>query len=129
MSAIVHLGAVKKNADTAGQTGAGDATKPTRLSPSGQTGPVEGSRLLAAGLDPLESLWSGGIHPEISVGVAAAKDLVQATDSVVGRAGGLVPRLKSTVAPGPPVHAIGPEFPANNPWGVKIRNWLNGNAR
>jgi hypothetical protein len=124
MSAIVHLGAVKKNADVAGQTGSGDPTRVTRQSPPGATGVAEGARLATAGMDQVESLWSGGIHPELAVGVHAAQDLVQATDSVVGRAGGLVPRLQSTVAPGPRpvVRPIGPEF------AVKIRNWWNHNA-
>lgn len=108
MSALGYLGATQKNADVAGQTGQGltPGEKLTMATPSGNTGIAEAAHTIAAGVPDIESLWGGGVHPEMLTNlgehlVAPATGLEQATDSVEGKLGGLVPRLKSTVAPGP----------------------------
>ena len=102
MSAVGYLGAQKKNADVAGVTAKDyDSTSLSRETPPGATGVAEAGRLAAAGLHPFEELFGGGIHPETSIGTYIGDDLEEATDSVEGHFGGLVPRLKSTVSPGP----------------------------
>lgn len=52
-------------------------------------------------LSPLESFMSGGIHPEMYVGIGPSTSTVVPTDSTTGILGGLTPKLGSTVAPGP----------------------------
>jgi hypothetical protein len=98
MSAIVFQGARHASADTAGVT-------QTDLSNPGLAFGIDAAdaarRALAGALSPLESWMGGGIHPEAAIAPAASTDLAYATDSVVGRFGGHVPRPGSTVAPGP----------------------------
>lgn len=101
MSAVGYMGATHKNASVAGQTGDG-AQKAHELVAAQP----------AVTFEPrLTSLWSGGDHPETLVSDVIARpitDLTVATDSVRGKLGGLGPRIRSTVAPGPTTaHPVG----------------------
>lgn len=95
-----HLIAANKiNTETAGQT------NPAALDPNpgtyGTKAPVPSEILpgLIHGLSPLQSIVSGGSHPEALPPVPIHVGLTKATDSVKGKLGGLVPQ--GLLQPGP----------------------------
>jgi hypothetical protein len=108
MPAVHIIGAVQQQADKAGQTSTGFATR-------------TGTRTTRAGLVPhdtvvaithqasgdLASLLAGGFHPENIVPANVSTELSKATDSVRGRLGGMRAQTGSVVQPGPAGRAAG----------------------
>ena len=108
MPAVHIIGAAQQQANKAGQTGTGFATR--TATPTTRTGIVPRDTLTSlvhqAGGD-LTSLLAGGSHPESPVPTSVTTELSKATDSVNGRLGGMKARTGSVVQPGPAGRAAG----------------------
>lgn len=95
MPAVHILAANKINADTAGKT---HAPVPREETP-GAVVPATFAEIFHGEMN-FGSMLSGGTHPEhVPAVVNTATET--ATDSVKGRLGGLIPKARGVVAPGP----------------------------
>jgi hypothetical protein len=99
MASVIIQGARRTNADIAGHTYVPDLEGHTPGAPAIES-PTELAGRLPGVLDGF-SFISGGTHPENIVPDIHSTAETVATDSKVGRLGGLVPRSTGTVAPGP----------------------------
>ena len=101
MGALNILAADTQNASVAGQTqSAADVAASTHTSPSSEAVGYAAPVTLNPGFS-FDSIIAGGWHPENWVPDLINTDLAQATDSVAGRIGGLVPAIGSVLQPGP----------------------------
>ncbi len=98
MSAILYPSSQWAQAQRGANTGSTPAPLPAAAIPDA----VHYADMAArGGLSDLGSFFSGGLHPEMAIAAPPVTATTVATDSTTGNLGGLVPKLGSTVAPGP----------------------------
>ena len=95
----LHLSAVKRNADVAGNT---DVPRVASQAP-GAPAPTTVHELAASTglLGEMESIYAGGLHPEDVLANLGSRALEVASSSLPGPHGGLVPRAGTSFQTGP----------------------------